>query len=402
MSTQQTRRRTFTAIMLTICLSAAGLQASQNPGAVFLMIWPTARSTALAGAMTGLADDPDAAYWNPGGLGFQAGIGGCGTAGSWLPGLYPGMYYIYGSAGIGGLDLIPNMNVNVGVDHTYFTTGETDVVNERGEFLGRYTSYDMTVGLHAGAQVTKMLGVGISLKYIRSYLVPEWVWQEMPELGMDAGGTANDGAVDVGVLYRPARFAGIGLTLANIGPKISYNSSGESDPLPLTLRIGGSLTPIDNPVARLRVLLETDKILVGAFRDTTGRKSFGRKWSEEARDAWKSAAVEVTMLQLLSFRAGYFEDVTGQRGGIVMEREGQTYHYGLGDVLTRKNLGTVKAVGLCWGVAFSYKDYLRLDLSSDAQIYDFPTENWKLTLAVNDLVGMLDEIGLGPQLDWMR
>jgi len=34
-----------------------------NPETGALMIWPTARSTSLAGAMTGLADEVDATYF---------------------------------------------------------------------------------------------------------------------------------------------------------------------------------------------------------------------------------------------------------------------------------------------------------------------------------------------------
>jgi hypothetical protein len=385
-----------------ICLAAGIAEASQNPGATFLLIWPSARSTALAGAMTGLADDPDAAYWNAGGLAFQNGLGGCASFASWLPGLYPGMYYTYASAGFGSAGLLPGRrNLNAGADITYLTTGETDVVNERGDFIGRYTTYDMAIGLHAGVQATPALGLGANLKYIRSYLVPEWVWQEMPELGIDAGGTADDVAIDLGVLYRPAKLAGIGLTLANIGPNIAYTEAGHSDPLPLMLRLGGCLTPVDAPLFRVRTLLEVDKILVGMFSDTTGTKTFGRELSEEIRDAWKSVAVEATILQVFAARVGYMEDLTGQRGGILLEKEGQTYHYGLGDVLTRENLGTFSRLGICWGMALCYKDHARLEISDDSRIWDFPTRNTKVTLTVNDLGGMWIDLTSGRPLDWI-
>jgi hypothetical protein len=403
MSSRRTLARIAATTAVAVCLSAGVAEASRNPGAVFLLIWPTARTTALAGAMTGLADDQDAACWNPGGLGFQQSLGGCLSGGSWLPGLYPGMYYTYASAGYGTVGILPGgRNLNVGLDYIYLTTGETDVVDEHGNFLGRYTTYDRAIGLHAGAQVTQQLGVGTNVKFIQSYLVPDWIWQMMPELGIDAGGTGNDVAVDLGALYQPAKYAGIGLTLVNIGPNIAYTSSGETDPLPLVLRIGGCLTPLDDQLFRVRVLLEADKILVGAFYDTTNTKPFGRKLNEELRDAWKSVAFEATFLQLFAIRAGYFEDLTGQRGGIVMRnRDGNTYHYGLGDVLTRRNLGVCRSIGVCWGIAFCYKDHVRLDVSSDAAIYDFPTSNTKVSLTVNDVVGMYEDLTSGRLLDWM-
>ncbi len=386
-------------VFCIVCLHASGLQASQNPGAVFLMIWPTARSTALAGAMTALADDADAAYWNPGGLGFQQSVGGCATFAEWLPGLYPGMYYYYGSGGL-GLP-VSDLNVNIGMDAMYFTTGETYVINERGEFLGRYTTYDLFAGVHGGVRVLPNLGVGLNAKYIRSFLVPEWVWRVMPELGIERGGTANTMAVDLGVLYKPLHFLSVGATLANIGPNISYTSPGESDPLPRTLRVGTSFTFSDKFV-RVRPVLELDKVLVGMFYDSTGRKPFGRKLGEELRDAWKSVAIEATALQIFTFRLGYFEDLTGQRGGLVYENaSGLTYHYGLGDVLTRSGLGKWKSIGLCFGYCLSYKDYLRLEMSSDALIYDFKTRNLKFAFAFNNIGGLVRELSEGRFLDWM-
>jgi hypothetical protein len=394
--------RIAAAAAIAVCLSAGISEASRNPGATFLLIWPTARSTALAGAVTGLADDQDAAWCNPGGLGFQQSFGGCLSGGSWLPGLYPGMYYTYASAGLGTVGMLPGgKNLNVGINYTYLTTGETDVVNEHGDFLGRFRTYEMAVGLHAGAQVTSQLGVGANLKYIHSSLAPDWYWEWESGMGIDFGGTADDAAADIGALYQPAEYAGIGLSLANIGPNIAYYGSGESDPLPLMLRIGGCLTPLDNPLFRLRALLETDKIMVGVFSDTTHTKTFGRKLNEELRDAWKSVAVEATLVQFFAVRLGYFEDLTGQRGGIVLEKEGQTYHYGLGDVLTRRNLGTYRYAGICWGIALCYKDYARLEVADDSKIYDFPTTNTKVALVVNDVVGMYEDLTAGRSLGCM-
>ena len=109
----------------------------------------------------------------------------------------------------------------------------------------------------------------------------------------------------------------------------------------------------------------------------------------------------MTLLQFVTARLGYLEDLTGQRGGFVVEKEGQTYHYGLGDVLTRTNLGTVKSVGICWGVGLSYKDFVRLDVSDDSRIYDFPTSNMKFTFAANDIIGLWKEINSGLEFGWM-
>jgi len=95
----------------------------------------------------------------------------------------------------------------------------------------------------------------------------------------------------------------------------------------------------------------------------------------------------------VSLRFGYFEDLTNQRGGIVLENEdGVTYHYGMWDALTRKSLGRVERIGLCWGLGIG-TDKLRFDLSSDAAIYDFPTSNWKFQVTCNDIGRLLGKRG---------
>jgi hypothetical protein len=146
------------------------------------------------------------------------------------------------------------------------------------------------------------------------------------------------------------------------------------------LRLGLAYFPVKNEVVSVAVVPEVSKILVGMFYDTTGTKPFGRMLQEELRDAWKSVGVEAKFINLLYARLGYFEDLTGQRGGIVLEKESQTYHYGIGDVLVRKNLGTFKSIGLCFGVGVEYAKF-KFDLSMDQLIYDFPTSNYKFSFS---------------------
>jgi hypothetical protein len=294
---------------------------------------------------------------------------------NWLPGLYPGMYYEY--AGL--THQLPGYG-SVGGNIIYLTTGETDVVNDRGDFLGRYTTFDVAVAGGYGYAVMPNLGVGVGAKFIYSFLVPEWVWKAMPELGIEAGGTGITWALDAGALYKPFNFLQAGLAFSNLGPNISYTSSGESDPLPRMLRLGLAYFPVKNDVVSVAVVPEISKILVGMFYDTTGTKAFSRKLQEEYRDAWKSVGVEAKFIDLLYTRLGYFEDLTGQRGGIVLEKEGQTYHYGLSDVLTRKGLGRFRSIGLCFGAGVEYAKF-KFDLSMDQLIYDFKTQNYKFSFS---------------------
>lgn len=370
-------RKIILGLALILSVGPIGVYASQNPGAVFLLIWPAARPTALAGGFTAISDDASSVYYNPGGLAFLDGTHATLMHCNWLPGLWPGMYYEY-------LGVAHNFKERgtAGLNVIYLTTGETDVINERGEFLGRYTTFDVAPALAYGFPVLGNLGVGLSAKLIYSFLVPEWVWKVMPELGIEQGGTGISWAFDVGVFYKPLDFLSLGVALANLGPNISYTSSGESDPLPRMLRAGFAYYPLRSKMVTVCITPEITKILVGVFSDST--KSLREQLSSEWRDAWKSFGVEAGAYlgSVAGFlRMGYFEDITGQRGGIVFEREGQgTYHYPLWDVITRRGLGSFKSLGFTVGGGIRFQRF-QFDLGVDQFIYDFSTSNYKFSFS---------------------
>lgn len=386
-------RRNLCAISVLALVASAAAQ-GQDPGATFLEIWPTARSTALGGAMTGLADEPDAAYWNPGGLGFQKGAGLTGTYNNWLPGLYPAMHYSYVSAGYGGW-CIPRtrLRFNAGLDGAIIqTTRELAGVDPVYAYL---PTVNMAVGLHAGILLWRQLGIGLGVKLVRSHFFPDWAWRFLPELGITSGDVGSTVAADLGILYKPSARFSAGLALVNLGPGIYYVSRDETDPLPRTLRVGLCWTPVNNRLVRLRVLPEINKVLIGMFYEQNPNRPtpFLTKLDYELWSAWKSLGAEATILKLVSLRLGYFEDITGYRGGFVFNQDdGSRTHVALSDVLTGHSHGKLKSVGICWGVGIQWKDYVRLEVASDGAAYDFPTANTKFALTINDVVGLVDEL----------
>jgi hypothetical protein len=342
----------------------------------------------MAGAFASSSDDALATYYNPGGLAYVSGTDVALMHVNWLPGLYPGMYYEYlGAArefkgkGTAGLNII------------YLTTGKTDVVDGNGNFLGTYTTFDFSVGGSYGFKVAPNLGAGVGAKFIYSFLVPDWVFKAMPELGIDAGGTGTSWALDAGVLYRPWNWLWVGASVSNLGPNISYVRSGESDPLPRTLRVGVRYSPVNTGTFRVSLLPEIQKILVGMFYDPDNTKTFGQKLSYEWYESWKSLGIELSYAQLVNLRLGYFEDITGARGGITVDRgDGLTDHISITDFLFKKNQGKFKSLGLTFGgglevrnlnLSFVTLKRLGLDISFDHMIYDFQTQNMKLSLSTN-------------------
>lgn len=343
------------------------------------MIWPTARSASLAGAMTGLADEADATYFNPAGLAFRGTAKADITYAHWLPGLRPSMHYVYAAGGVPLRVRALGHRLYASGSYIYLTTGVENIVNERNEFLGRVNVWRGAAAVHAAILLTSKLGAGMALKVNHNTYYDDWDEESY-------AGTAP--AADLAVLYRPRSSVSIGAAVANLGPPLVYRPSGASDELPRMARLGLCWTPVESHNVHLRVMPELDKLLFRMFWDSTGRKTFGAKLGKEWKDVWKAVGIEATAFSLVSLRLGYLEDLTNQRGGLVFENDdGETYHYGVWDALTRTNLGKLKRIGLCWGLGFS-SNKLRFDLSSDAAIYDFPTTNWKFSLVANDIGGL--------------
>ncbi|KPK63834.1 hypothetical protein AMJ83_05120 [candidate division WOR_3 bacterium SM23_42] len=329
-------------ILILVLFSALLAGAGQRPGAVFLLIWPGARATALSGAFSAVADDATACYYNQAGLAFVDQTVIALQHAPWLSGLQPDMYYEY--AGVTKSYSIGTFGLNV----IYLTTGKTEVRNSLGVYLGEYTTFDLSVGLNYGFKLGPNLGLGVGWKLIYSYLVPDWVWERMPELGIDMGGTGLTYGFDTGVLYKPWSLLSVGAALQNIGPNISYTESGSSDPLPYTLRLGLRLQPINSRVLRVALTADVTKILVGMFADETN--SFFENLGYEFTEAWKGVGLEVDYYNFIKLRAGYFHDTEGKRTG---------FTYG----------GGIKAGG------FSF------DVGVDQNIYEFSTTNRKFSLS---------------------
>jgi len=377
-----------TTILLAVLFASSAFSRPQ-PGLPFLLIWPTARSTALAGAVTGLADDPDAAFFNPAGLAFRTDVGAEINCGHWLPGVYPGMWQGYFAARM-ALPAHLGEHLAVGIDAAELNLSDLgiDYVDQGWPRPPRVDIWRACAGAAVSLRPIEDLGVGLKLKYVRSSLsCYSEGYGRWPDLGARDGGTGSTWACDVAALWRPSTCFSLGGSLDNLGPGISYPAINEHDPSPTILRLGACWTPLDSRVAGLRVLPEFDKVLVGIFYDSTNAVPFRETLKRELSDVWKTLAVEVTALRLVTARLGYFEDRTDQRGGLLYDSDGVTYRYSLYDLLTRRHLGQLRSIGLCWGFGIGYKDYFRIDVSSDAAIYDFETSNWKFSLVANDIAG---------------
>ncbi len=372
----------FTYIPISVLSLTALLFGAERPGAVFLMISPGARAVSMGSAFTGLCDDPSLLWYNPGGLGlydrfgllvmnqgFPPGIARfieerylfmsfsvadpftvrtddhLSPEPAWLPGLHSEMQYIYSAC------IFPIRDVgNFGIHYTYLTTGTSEVRNAQGEYIGEYESYDLAAGLSYGARLWNRLGVGISAKYIYSYLVPDWVWRELPELGIDRGGTAQSFALDLGVLYRIWGI-GAGVSMQNIGRDIHYTETGSKDRLPTRIRWGVSYDPVVALDSILSTAEHKPPLGISSFFDFTIAYDMSYDFVD-LDDSWESFGFEATFFSIFSYRYGRFQDDMGGRRGKT------------------------------WGFGFNLRN-IEIDIAEDSDIYDFRSENWRVQMTVH-------------------
>jgi hypothetical protein len=297
--------------------------------------------------MTALADDPDADDWNPGGLGFQRSFGLEGTTWPLSPDFTGRFCYL--SAGLAIPRFAsPKSNLNVGFSLTYLEGGETYWTNPDGDTVEKWQTWSAAPSLHAGVKLFDRLGVGVNVKFIYEYLFPDPLWPELSGLGISNGGTGIAAAADFGVLYRPFRFLSLGTALVNIGPDLTYTASSGRDALPRALRVGIAVMPFD-----------------GSRLGTFVRPRLALDWEKKLLQGWatqKAGGIEVTLLQVLTLRAGSFA------------------------------YAVTNPANYSVGIGLGYKEYVRLDFSDNRARYESWGQHRRLSFVVNDLAGLIWEL----------
>lgn len=303
----------------------------------------------MAYAYTAIADDASANYYNAAGLAFLESPSITASYFTYLTGLHPDMRYIYFGAAY------PLTKSAWGVDVTYFTLGTYHLVDVGGNYIGDRTPWRLAAKLNYSRRVIKNISLGIGWKFIHSHFITRWFWDTpwLSPIGFDRGGTGSSWAFDVNFLYNVLSTLTIGSVLHNAGPSIRCKQvsipyyPSTSDPLPWLYRLGFSYKPIDTRYVSVTIAAELTKILVGMFADE--EKTFWEDLKYEFDEAWKGIGLEVSIYRLLTLRGGYFYDSEGACDG---------FTFG----------GGVRFKGLAF------------DLGIDENIFDFETQNRKISL----------------------
>ncbi len=289
----------------------------------FLRISPDARSSGMGEVGTAIADDANAIYWNPGGLGFldyfdtsedfdyyedekapfqQVAL----SYSPWLPQFNADLFYSYAT----GVFHSEAIDGTFGVNFIFMNLGEFTRTDQNGNELGKFISNEFSLGFSYGTMIAKDLGVGAQLRYIQSNLTPTSAQQQ------DAG-TGISAAFDLGILWKPTDLEifglnledklSLGMNLQNVGPKMTYIN--ESDPLPTTLRLGTAVNVFHDEFNDLKFAFDFAKLLVKRLAGGTSDplpKSLVTGWDNPGAEI--AFGAEYWYADVLALRAGYFTE----------------------------------------------------------------------------------------------
>lgn len=223
-------------------------------------IAPDARSAGMGDV--GVATDPDAAsqYWNPAKYPFcisRAGVALNYTP--WLRQLVSDMdlAYLSGYYRIGDYSAVSG-------SLRYFSLGEVMLSSGQGE------QYDMTINPYEMS-----LDVAYSLMLSESFSISagvRWIYSDLTYDYNEDTAPGSAFAADLSCYYqnyinlgqRECQL-GLGLNISNIGSKITFGGSDESEFIPTNMRLGAALMIPVNEYNRFTIAADANKLLVPTY-----------------------------------------------------------------------------------------------------------------------------------------
>lgn len=332
----------------------------------FLNFAPDSRHSGMGDVGVATSPDANSAHWNAGKLAFVKDDAGFSLSYSpWLGKLVNDMSLSY----LTGFIKIDE-NSAFGFDLRYFNMGDIQLTDGRGNPLGEFNPRDIAIGGTYSRKLSSNLGLGISARFIHSNLSGS-----ISSVGGSEGRPGISVGTDVGLYYSKPILAGSkegtfswGVSLTNIGPKITYNSADDLDFIPTNFRIGTAYGVELNELNSITFALDLNKLLVptppvyrtndngSLYTDENGNLEVLRGkdpnrplisgmfgsfadapdgFSEELQEVMVSFGVEYSYNEKFALRTGYFYENPSKGGrryftmgaGFDMKRLGFDFSY---------------------------------------------------------------------------
>ena len=287
----------------------------------FLRISPDARSGGMGDL--GIATSPDASsgLWNIGKVAFNESKGG--IAATYIPWLKNLVNDVYLASLTGYYKFDEQQAITASL--RYFSLGNIQFTDGSGNNLNSFRPREFGIDIGYSRKLSQKGGIGLSLKYISSNLAG----------GASVGGTSyktgSAVAADIAYYHDGKNETGNGwawgVTLTNLGSKISYtNNAASKDFIPANLGFGITHNKKFNESNQLMFGIDINKLLVPTPPadpasqqqiDDYRSKSVISSWfssfgdapggfSEELKEFQISAGAEYWYNNQFALRAGYF------------------------------------------------------------------------------------------------
>ena len=251
-------RRICSIVAALLLFSSPFLNAQSEAGAIFLLISPGARAGGMGEAQVAVANDAYASYWNPAGLAFQTGSELAFMHVNWLPNLADDLYYEF----LGFRKQYENLG-SIGGHLIYLNLGEQVRMDEFAQYQGKFTSYMTAAALSYSSKLSPTSSFGMNAKISYQHLV------EIATGSEKGKGTSIDFGFDFGYMNKSwlTPRMDLGITMTNIGPKVSFIDPDQADPQPTNLTIGLAYEIFKNDFNSLKLVYDVDKLLVASYPD---------------------------------------------------------------------------------------------------------------------------------------
>lgn len=224
-----------------------------------LTITPDARAAGMGDV--GAATDPDvnSQAWNPAKYVFSKSSAGVAVNYTpWLKKLVDDINLLY----VSGYYKWNELNA-LSASLRYFSLGEIELANMDGSMLGvSGRPFEMAIDVAYSRMLSQYWSAAVALRYIHV----NFGAISNVQGGLEPG---NAFAADIAAFYQHPLDIGAegskiaaGLTLSNLGTKISYDDGNTENYLPANMRLGGSFTYAFDEYNKLSVNLDLNKLMV--------------------------------------------------------------------------------------------------------------------------------------------
>jgi len=294
--------RKVTLIVLAGSLAASAsswAETSDVPRFNFLLIEPGVRPGGLGKAFTGLADDVNASFYNPGGLALQEKNGITvmheprGTA-DLKDIFYDYVAFAYRTGKYGTLC----------ADVIYSDVGKIEKKDDEGRTLGYMHVYSAAPSVFWSYPLRANLGVGAGITYAYEHLTDQ------------PGGVDQQILYNGGVLYKtPLKGLSGGLAFTNLGTNKTGKRFDEEEreievswAPPRSARLGLAYNVLSNDLNDLTVAADASKLLM----------NFNEHLNDELGQGVYSGGAEYVYAKMVAVRAGYYRDLWGVINGLTL------------------------------------------------------------------------------------